>query len=345
MKRIFAFLLALIFIFCLAGCQKGSTDNDASSDNSSSASTDTTSSKKEYELLPGKEITSFQNGTKKVVVCFGDSITWGWNSPGRYVYPAQLEANLDGQYKVINAGIAGEKTAAIASRANAIDFCLTNDVVFKKGEDRVSLDRELFSTADGEVIQYLGFGYELPHDTIIIEGKKYKIDYQKGEEYQHGIYTIVREDTSKPLTLKKGTPVKYDYSGQFEECHVAIFLSGANDADSGSDKLIARYKKFAETYDKYIIIAPFFYDDHTAKFEAEFGNHVINPRKYAYERYAFEDYGITPTKLDEWCIKKGRMPSTFLLNNNKDEMHLSSMGYKLVADMVYKKGVELGYWK
>ena len=355
MKRIIAFLLVAFMTMGVIGCKKtsqpsGNTSSDASSSAQSSSSngqstTSSTPQKSEVELLPGKVINSFQYGTDKVVVCFGDSITWGWNSPGRYVYPSQLEANLDGQYKVINAGIAGEKTAAIASRANAIDFCLTNDVVFAKGVAKVSLDRELFSTADGEVIQYLGFGYELPHDTIIIEGKTYKIEYEKGEEYQHGIYTIVRSDTSTALTLKKGTPVKYDYSSQFKECHVAIFLSGANDADSGSDKLIARYKKFAETYDKYIIIAPFFYDDHTAKFEEEFGDHVINPRKYAYERHAFTDYGLTPTKLDEWCIKKGRMPATFLLGNNKDEMHLSSWGYKLVADMVYKKGVELGYWK
>ncbi|MBQ2746265.1 MAG: hypothetical protein IJF35_00920 [Clostridia bacterium] len=340
MKRIIALIMVVIIALCLVGCKKGPTNTP--SDNPSST---TSESEQAFELKPGKEITEFQNGTKKVVVCFGDSITWGWNSPGRYVYPAQLEANLDGQYKVINAGIAGEKTAAIASRANAIDFCLTNDVVFKKGQDSVSLDRELFSTADGEVIQYLGFGYELPHDRIIIDGVKYKIEYQKGEEYQHGIYTIVRENTATALTLKKGTPVKYDYSEQFDECYVAVFLSGANDGDSGSDKLLERYKKFAETYERYIIIAPFFYTDNTAKFEAEFGKNVINPRKYAYERHAFEDYNLTPTKLDEWCIKKGRMPSTFLLNNNKEEMHLSSWGYKLVADMVYKKGVELGYWK
>lgn len=340
MKKIIAFIIALIMALCLVSCGKENTDIGSS--NPSSSATEST---KAVELTPGKEITEFQNGTERVVVCFGDSITWGWNSPGRYVYPAQLEANLDGQYKVINAGIAGEKTAAIASRANAIDFCLTNDVTFEKGQDKVPLDRELFSTADGEVIQYLGFGYELPHDRVIIDGVKYKIDYEKGEEYQHGIYTIVRENTSSKLTLKKGTPVKYDYSEQFDECYVAVFLSGANDGDSGSDELIARYKQFAEAYERYIIIAPFFYDDNTAKFEAEFGENVINPRKYAYERHAFEDYGLTPTKLDEWCIKKMRMPSTFLLDNNKDEMHLSSWGYKLVADMVYKKGIELGYWK
>lgn len=43
--------------------------------------------------------------------------------------------------------------------------------------------------------------------------------------------------------------------------------------------------------------------------------------------------------------KKEESHQTKLQVNRHKEAHLNSLGYKIMADLVYKKGVELGYWK
>lgn len=342
MKKILSLILTVILTATLAACGGNGDSTDSSSGGGSQVSSEAASNNG-FELTRGTEYTEFQNGNN-VVVCFGDSITRGWDSPSGYVYPDQLESDLKGQYKVYNAGVYGETAATISSRANSIDFCLSGDVVFAAGVSRVDLDRELFMTAAGEKITYLEFGYDLPHDTVIINGQKYTIEYAKTDKYQHGIYTLVRGNADKALTLKKGTAVQYDYSGELDSVYCAIVLMGANDGDSGSDELIAKYRKFAEKYPRHILIMPFYYTDQNAKFEAEFGKNALNIRDYLVN-HAAEDYNQELSDLDEYCVRKNTVPTVFLYNQKRGDVHLSSLGYKVLADQVYKRGVELGYWK
>ena len=364
MKKIFALLMSFILVLLAVGCggngnsgnkvsdgmsssvgtpQNESTTNNISSNGSTIGSSSTASNEDTpFKLTIAESYTKFQSNS--VVICFGDSITEGMGMTQGYDYPHQLQANLKGQYRVINAGVSGEKMEAITSRANAANFVLTNDVVFPVGTDKVALNRELFSYADGTKIQYLAFGKGLAQNRVIIGGVKYNIEYKKGgTDGRDGTYTLVRSDSTKALTLKKGTLVKYDYSEQFSSCHVAVVLMGANGGPS-VEKRIAECKKFAEYYDKYIIICPFYGADDIEKYEAAFGKNVANPRKYGYES-AHKAYDLEITKTDEWCILKKRMPATFLYKGNKEGCHMSELGYKLLADVVYQKGVELGYWK
>ncbi len=335
MKKVLVLILCLIMVLLCCGCSGGEVTNENSAETSSE---DTP-----FKLTAAMPITEFQNDA--VVLCFGDSITEGMGMPAEgYTYPSQLQANLNGQYRVINAGVSGEKMEAINSRANAASFVLTDDVVFPAGVDKVALNRNLFSYADGSAIEYLAFGNDLPQNRVIINGVKYSIEYKKGgEDGRDGTYTLVRSEKSSALTLKKGTPVKYDYSEQFSSCHVAIVLMGANGGPPVEER-IAECKKFAEYYNKYIIICPFYGNDDIEKYEAAFGKNVVNPRKYGYEE-AHKAYDLEIGKMDEWCINKKRMPASFLYQNKKDECHMNEMGYKLLADVIYKKGVELGYWK
>ncbi len=288
MKKVLALIMCLIMVMLCCGCggNKNGNENPA----------DTPSEDTPFKLTAAKPITEFQNDA--VVLCFGDSITEGMGMETGYNYPSQLQANLNGQYRVINAGVSGEKMEAITSRANAADFVLTNDVVFDAGVDKVALNRELFCYADGTEIQYLAFGKGLLQNCVIIDGVKYSIEYKKGgEDCRDGTYTLVRSDATAALTLKKGTPVKYDYSEQFSSCHVAVVLMGANGGPPVEER-IAECKKFAEYYDKYIIICPFYKEDDIEKYEAAFGKNVANPRKYGYES-AHEAYDLEINKTDE----------------------------------------------
>lgn len=347
--------LLLCMCLFLTAC-KGAGDKDkntASVPESSTAasSTDSNDDSGKFKLTKATKYTSFENG-RNVICCFGDSLTYGWGSNDGYNYPDQLESNLKGQYKVYNAGVCGEKGDAIMSRANGFDFELTNDVVFPAGSDRVALDRELFTATGAEVpIQYLGFGKDLPHDKVVIGGGTYDLLNSKGEAYQHDVYTLVRKgDTTSSLTLKKGTKVRYDYSNHFDKCEVAIINFGANDGDSGSDALIEKYKKFAQKYDKYLILVPIGNDESEAKFKKEFGKNAIVMREY-FITDALKDYGESAEgegaleKMNAYCLRKNMVPASFRLEHNRFEVHFSPLGNKVIADLVYKRGVELGYWK
>lgn len=340
MKKFLSFLLCLCIMLTLAACGGETVKENGNNQNGGETVQD-----EEFKLTAAKPFSKFENGNGKVVLCFGDSITEGMAMPAEgYTYPSQLQANLNGQYRVINAGVSGETMEAITSRANAADLVLTNDVSFPAGVDKVALKRDLFSYADGSKIEYLAFGNDLPQNRVVIDGVQYSIEYKKGgEDGRDGTYTLVRKDTASKLTLKKGTPVKYDYSEQFDSCHVAIVLMGANGGPSVEER-ITECKKFAEYYENYIIICPFYGEDDIEKYGAAFGKNVVNPRKYGYEE-AHKAYDLEIGKMDEWCISKKRMPATFLLGGKKDECHMSEIGYKLLADVIYQKGVELGYWK
>ncbi len=350
MKKLLCFLLVLCMCFSISAC--GGNTETPSSGSSEQPSSSGASESEEFRLNKAKTFTSFENG-KNVIVCFGDSLTYGWGSDRGYDYPAQLETNLNGQYDVINAGIMGEKGDAIMSRANGFEFCLTADVTFPAGSDRVTLKRDLF-TAKGaeEPIAYLEFGNELPHDKVIIGGNTYKIEYKATEEYHYGEYTLVRTgNTSSALTLNKGTTVQYDYSEKFDKCEVAIINFGANDGDNGSDALLAKYKKFTEKYDKYIIFVPVGNDETEKKFTDAFGRNAVVVRQEMLAEGFLEKYGQTTVgedsmaKLNANTVRNKLVPACFRLDRDRYEVHFSPLGNKAIADLIYARGVELGYWK
>ncbi len=306
------------------------------------------------EIYPakGKNFESFENG-RNVIVCFGDSITYGDGAADGYFWPQQLETNLNGQYDVLNAGICAEKGNAILSRANACDFYLTNDAVFAAGQDRVTFSREIFSaTNDNKPIQYLGFGNELPQDRVIINSESYDIIYTETDKYQFADYTLVRKgDTSKPLTIPKGTPVKYDYSSHFDSCEVAIINFGVNDNDTGSEKLIEKYKEFTRRYEKYIILVPCSNDRREQMFIDAFGENAVVMRQEMLKEGFMEKYGNSAVGdtamnlLNAESVRYKSVPACFRKNNNRKDVHFNALGNKAIADLLYERGVELGYWK
>ena len=266
-----------------------------------------------------------------------------------YRYPSQLQGNIGGQFKVINAGVSGETSNTISSRANRVEIELTKDIYFAKGKSSVELTREFVSVKGGEVLQYKGFGRGLPFDDIIIGGKAYKMSYRSGEHWDEGIYTLTRTDTSQSLILKKGTTVKYDYTDTFQTVYCNVILMGANDKNVSITELIARYKQLGSSSKKNIYIIPYYYQEDadgsiTKQFKEAFGDQALDLRDY-FVNHAHEDYDLEKTDVDKYCIRKKQVPVTFCYQNKRDECHLSSIGYKVMADQVYKLGVKLGYWK
>ncbi len=340
MKKILCFLLCLVLMFTFVGCGESATETGA---DTSSASASASGKGEDFVLTPAEEVTSFKD-TENTIICWGDSITQGaWMDKG-YSYPEQLQANIGNQFKVINAGVPGENCLAIMSRAQIVEKCLTNDVTFKAGEASVTLDCYLFSEVGGETIEYHGFGNKLPFDNITIDGKPYTIKFVAGKKETDGQYILTRSDSATALTLKKGAKVEFDYSKYYKNDYCNIILIGANDGKTPEGRpridLIPKFKEMAAMSDKYIIIVPFYYKQSlTAEFEAEFGDHIVKAREY-FINGALDDYGLQPHQRDE----RFNVTISNTLTYSPNDSHLSENGYKILADMVYEKGVDLGYW-
>ncbi len=284
---------------------------------------------------------------KGVVICFGDSITEGMGMAYENNYPSILRRKLEGQIKVINAGVSGETSNSIMSRANAVDFTVANDITFSAGQSEVVLNRKLFSTMDGGEIcyRYTVFGKDLPIKNLVIDGVPYKMRLEPvkdGTEDDHR-YIISRTNTDSELTLKKGVKIRYDYSEFYDKRYCTVLLMGANDSNVGVDELIARYKKIAALSEKFIAIIPHYSTDHTEKFTEAFGNATVSVREYCKEK-VWEEYNLEMDETDKQYISEGILSPKFVYQGKKGDCHLSQLGYEVLADLVYRKGKELKYW-
>ena len=282
-----------------------------------------------------------------VVICFGDSITEGMGMKRPDAYPGVLGKYLEGQFTVLNAGVGGENSYTICSRANALPFTVTNEVVFEKGEYEYTSDYKIFSGINGEKIcyRYACMGRELPISSLIIGGKKYSLRCDRVGKEEYDKYVLKRENADEREIIPVGTLIEYDYSEIYNYCYCSILLQGANDGDMPIDIIIDRYKKIEALNDRFIALIPHYRDDETAElFNESFPNKCVDLREYCKEQF-WIDYNIQKNQADIYCINEGILSRRFTYKNNYRDCHLNELGYKILADLIYKKGIELGYWK
>ena len=366
MKKFLSLFMGVILLLTLVGCggqpsnppdnnkqdvsTNSSTNSDLSSNSSSNLSSDTNtnsssvSSDTKFKLEGAKAVTKFDD-PNVVVACWGDSLTEGMAMPKFYTYPQQLQASIGSQYRVINAGVGGEKADAILSRANAIEIYFSKSVTLAKGEKQCLLSLTSFVTAEGEEITYRGFGNELSLNDVLINGKSYTLQYKNSEEPEDRGFYLIRNDASSELTIPAGAKVKFDYSSKYSKIHCNIILIGANDGELSAEALIEKYNKLIALNKNYIAVVPYYSEVNVAKeFKEAFGDKALDLRDY-FINHADKDYDVELSGMDTYCIKKGIVPISYTYKNKRGDCHLNELGYKIFADQVYKKGVELGYWK
>ena len=282
-----------------------------------------------------------------VIICIGDSITEGMGMKREDAYPAVLNRHLEGQFKVLNAGVGGENSYTICSRANALPFTVTNEVVFEKGEYEYTSNYTIFSGINGEKIcyRYGHFGRELPISNLIIGDKKYTMRCNRSDSEDKDKYVIRRENADEIEVIPVGTLITYDYSEIYNNCYCTVLLQGANDGDMPIDIIIERFKKIEALNDRFIALIPHYCGDETAElFNKNFPNRCVDLREYCKEQF-WVDYNIQKDQSDIDCLNEGLLSTRFTYKNNYRDCHLNELGYKVLGDLVYKKGVELGYWK
>ena len=284
-----------------------------------------------------------------VVICIGDSLTESMAMAVEDRYPSILGSYLEGQFKVLNAGVGGEQTHAIMSRLNAIDFTVTEEIVFAEGEFEREYNWRIFSGMNGEEIKYRYsvMGRDLPITKPIIDGQPYTLRCVKSEDKieENNKYILGRADASKEVKIPVGAKIRFDYSDYYKRNYCTVLLMGANGGwNRNIDELIEGYKKMEAQAENFIAIIPHYGTDYTKEFEAAFGNRCVSLRAYA-NGSLFSDYNLEKTEDDALDLAEGKMPRSVNYLNRKDDCHLNKHGYRAMADLVYKKGVELGYWK
>ncbi len=288
-------------------------------------------------------------------------------------YPQRLQ-ELTG-ITTNNCGVGGETSIDIAVRQGGIEMVTDrNVVVTAEGSD----DFQLVNTYNGEVVyldNYSGFGETMEDQLnhVYVNNRLFELSLEDeifhltlpsdaSADFTSGVAgdgvsesagsAAKTRSTSQPRSymVPEGTRV-YTAASQSFEGDILIIEMGSNGGWDDLSQLIEQYDAML-TYancDYYIILgdtdAPLFNaglgeDEWEATLRAAFGDHFMNMRTYLMEN-GLKDNNLTPTYADALRLVKGGISDQL----RADWTHLNANGYYSKGLGVYKKGVELGYWK
>lgn len=293
--------------------------------------------------------------TPLTVACWGDSLTYGQGGEG-VTYPSVL-AELTG-YTVHNMGVGGETSYTIAARQGALDIVTTETFIIPASG---TSDTFLFEAEDGGVVlpraQTVG-GWN-PCTIAGVEGRlSVGIRAVTGpDELDWAKFT--RATAGEAVVVPAGTRIIPDAHNM--DADINIFFTGTNggwnkhnlDKDDNSDEmcqdLVNLIKKQIEHTgkSKYIVIGNTHgYADATDNLNRHlaeaFGDNFLDVKAYLTTEQALSDAGLTATETDLRYMALGKIAPQLLL---EDEVHFVSAGYRLIAQQVYAKMIELGYCK
>lgn len=286
------------------------------------------------------------------VACIGDSLTYGYGaSSGSTDYPTVL-TKLCGK-TVYNLGVSGESTDEILARQGGYPavvnpFTIPADttaveITFADTVNIGSNNTALLRKNSGNIV-----------NPVIIDGVEGSISLSDSK------YWFVRTDAGTEREVKRPQYVVTKEMREHKDDIQIIFVGTnggwmitADDAETRIKKLTSQIDMMIDynTSKKYIIIGMhYFYSwvlyNGLTKEQLEnamllkYGNHYINLRKYMIE-YGLADAGLTTTETDTEAINNGNVPPSLLYS---DGIHGNAYFYNILANLVNKKGIELGYW-
>lgn len=273
------------------------------------------------------------------VVCWGDSITYGFGGQGT-TYPDTLRELLNGRgynVPVVNNGICGETTYTILARTGKINFYLKDGATMAAGTNY----GEVNVTVDGgQFLNLCGWSTE-GLNPVSIGGVMGNLSAAGGSGEKYG---FTRFDSSAEMNLGAGAEIvsygRYGYPG-----YVNILLMGQNGTYSSDEDLLEQNQMFVNGLDndKYIIIGLLTGDnnqrDHyDAIMEQRFGRKYISMRKELIAR-AREITG-TP---EDWSDVSDRENGRVYSNLWSDSVHMKGECYRAMGVIVFDRMVELGY--
>ena len=305
---------------------------------------------------------------KKMIVCWGDSLTAPHNGRGikgklkRLVmgtdYPGYLEEMLGSGFEVINAGVGGENSLTIMARQGAYPMKLAHDVVLTSDDktpisnnDTVTFVSAYNGIEVGPLHQYT-WKPEGPSQINPCRIGKHTLmlssDIQSNGKCNY--YLTPESKLTEHDTLRKGSIVTTYAMSNLRGKYANVFFIGQNGGFSNVADLIRQLRAMIaySQSSRYIVIG-FHKTNHVINtiprmIEMEdslsmcFGKHYINLRKYMVTN-GLTDAKYMATQADKDSIAKGVVPPQLLV----DDCHFTTTGYNIIAKLVYKRMKELGY--
>ena len=319
-------------------------------------------------------LSSCQEKDKKIVVCWGDSLTAPHQETlkqkikGLFVedndYPSVLQENLGDDYDVINCGVGGENTLTIMGRQGAYPFVLAHDVTINTKES--GLDNFI---GNNDVPAFLSsYNHEvcyplLQHQTsakindctidghnckLFSDSEIWRVGNGYGKAFNYFINPLA--SSNKQIVLKKGSVVQTYAMKNLRNAYCNIIFMGENGGFKDVKDLIRQIKAMIlySRCKRYIVVgfhkSNQIIPNHKRMVEMEdsmsiaFGKHYLCIRRNLVLS-GLKSAGLVPTPADIDSIKNGIVPSQLLV----DGVHFTSKGYELIGELVAHKMKELEY--
>lgn len=286
------------------------------------------------------------------IACIGDSLTYGYGAnPGSTDYPTIL-SQLNGK-TVYNLGVSGESTDEILARQGGFP-AIVNPFTIPADTSKVEITFASTINIGGGKTSLLKKNSSSLVNPVIIDGVEGNISFLDNKYYFTRLESGVQYEVKRPqyVVTREMREHKDDIQIIFIGTNGGWMIT-ADNAETRIKKLTSQIDMMIDynTSKKYIIVGiHYFYnwvlyngltkEQLENEMSLKYGNHYINLRKYMIE-YGLDDAGLTPTESDTESISKGDVPPSLLYS---DGIHGNSKFYNILANLVNKKGIELGYW-
>ena len=294
---------------------------------------------KEYDI----KIDNIASGEiyTKNINCYGDSLTYGEPISSVTSYPKKL-SNLLPDYSIKNYGVPSFTTEQIMGYIGCGNFIVKPfkmpTAAYSAGKVKIEIEGNIYPILESATLWDL-------FNPVTIDGIEGKLTRVRNE-----IYFYFDESSPNYNSENLGHIVKYPtvLKSKISENKnsINIVFMGQNDLNLTDDDLISKYRNVARKISsKYLFLGLATGDLTTRKtlenkMKNEFGRKYINLRQYMCD-YGLKDEGLTPTKQDTEFIAQGKVPPQLL---QSDLVHGKQSYYNIIANQVYLRGKELGYW-
>ncbi len=292
------------------------------------------------------------------IVCWGDSITYGYLSSGAN-YPDVLREKIDKELiepirnasgytslktpEVLNFGVSAEKTSEIAGRAGGDPYLLGESIVIpadtKPVKDVVlmSKDKEEIRPLQEVAPLRAGVSYRFGAEYYTIGGVTGKLERYYDEAADRSRYQFTRLTAGKEVRIDTGTPFVPDSADGRYRSYIGIVLMGANGGykDDGGEDLASQFRSIVSGYDKYLCIGM-----SRAGIRTYAGD--LDPSYAPALTRAFGDRFLSIQELLNGNDNPDTTIPGYLLA--PDGLHYTDEGYIEIGNRIFEKLDSLGYF-
>ena len=306
-----------------------------------------------YTIVPNQVKSGYQETVFKAVSgpdidCVGDSMTAGAGGNGTS-YGSVLKtliANHGSTANVRNSGVGGESSPTITARMGGYPFKVkvTDGIIPAEITPIVITLQDINGSLIRPLLQGNGGASGFTGELNGVLGNIALVKPNGGSTWDaSNYYTFTRTTTGTSVTTNRPQDFYTNYALERRGDIKIIWIgqNGPSTARAISDAK-AIIQSMTPLKKRFLIISkPTSTDAEDSEFFNEFGEYFVPIRKYLVE-YGLEDAGITPTSEDITDMAAGRVPVS-LCASPTDKIHWNATGYTIMANVLFKKLVKLGW--